>query len=54
MFGDFNDLLYESDKMGNHPHPQNLMEGFRAAIDDCELAEIDLEGEGGGVYVGAE
>lgn len=37
VFGDFNDLLNESNKIRNHPHPQNLLEGFRAAIDDFEL-----------------
>lgn len=35
-----------SDKQGNHPHPQYLCDGFRAAIDDCNLTELDLtEGE---------
>lgn len=42
IFGDFNDLLYKEDKAGKHPHPQSLMNGFRNAIEDCNLAEIDL------------
>ncbi|XP_074378321.1 uncharacterized protein LOC141719854 [Apium graveolens] len=44
IIGDFNDLLYSSDKWGNLPHPQSLMDGFRAAIDDCFLSELDLSG----------
>lgn len=43
-FGDFNDLLYASDKMGTNSHPQALMDGFCASIDDCNLTKIDLEG----------
>lgn len=42
IFGDFNDLLYASDKHGTNPHPQHLVEGFRMAIEDCGLTEIDL------------
>lgn len=44
VFGDFNDLLYADDKAGKHPHPQSLMNGFRDAIEDCNLSEVDLEG----------
>lgn len=44
IFGDFNDLLYISDKKGRHPHPQRLMDGFKSAIEDCQLTEIDLKG----------
>ena len=35
IWGDFNDLLYVSDKEGNIPHPPGLLEGFRGAIEDC-------------------
>lgn len=45
IMGDFNDLLYDSDKWGSNPHPRNLMEGFRLAIDDSSLAEVDLQGD---------
>lgn len=45
MFGEFNDLLYDSDKMGQNSHPQSLMDGFHASIEYCRLNEIDLEGE---------
>lgn len=44
VFVDFNDLLCEADKEGPYPHPQYLMDGFRKAIDDCGLAELDLVG----------
>ncbi|XP_074347003.1 uncharacterized protein LOC141685822 [Apium graveolens] len=42
IMGDFNDLLYESDKWGRLPHPRSLLEGFRKAIDDSLLAELHL------------
>ncbi|KAL8094028.1 hypothetical protein AgCh_035786 [Apium graveolens] len=43
-FGDFNDLLCAADKKGEHPHPQHLFDGFRTAIDDCNMVELDLMG----------
>lgn len=42
--GDFNDLLFQSDKSGVHNHPQHLLEGFGETIEDCGLIEIDLRG----------
>lgn len=44
VVGDFNDLLYSSDKKGRHPHPQYLLIGFNNAIEDCSLAEVELKG----------
>lgn len=44
IFGDFNDLLSNDDKKGKHLHPQNLLSGFKKAIDDCNLIEVDLSG----------
>lgn len=44
VFGDFNDLLYASDKKGEHPHPQALMDGFRKAVEESNLVELDLQG----------
>lgn len=44
IFGDFNDLLHNSDKFGSVPHPPSLMEGFRSIINDCLLSKIDLNG----------
>lgn len=46
IFGDFNDLLYSSDKRGKHPHPQNLMNGFRSTVEDSLLSEVKLKGGG--------
>lgn len=43
IFGDFNDLLYSTDKKGEHPHPTPLLSGFREAIEDCNLVELDLK-----------
>ncbi|XP_074345250.1 uncharacterized protein LOC141684263 [Apium graveolens] len=44
IFGDFNDMLYAEDKKGRHLHPQALLDGFRSAIEDCNLSEIPLTG----------
>ncbi|KAL8149291.1 hypothetical protein AgCh_006337 [Apium graveolens] len=44
IFGDFNDMMCSTDKTGPHPHPQPLLDGFKSAIDDCGLLEIDLKG----------
>lgn len=44
VLGDFNDLLCGKDKKGKHLHPQNLLDGFKAAIEDCGLNEVDLTG----------
>lgn len=35
-------MLHTSDKAGPHPHPRPLLEGFKAAIEDCGLLELDL------------
>ncbi|XP_074352672.1 uncharacterized protein LOC141691818 [Apium graveolens] len=40
IFGDFNDLFFQSDKEGIHDHPQYLMNDFRECITDCELMEM--------------
>lgn len=44
VFGDFNDILYASDKKGNIPHPQHLHTGFFNTIEDCNLLELELNG----------
>lgn len=46
IFGDFNDLLYSINKKGKHPHPKRLLSGFKNAIEDCSLAEVELQGCG--------
>lgn len=42
IIGDFNDMLHTSDKVEPHPHLRPLLEGFKAAIEDCGLLELDL------------
>nr|XP_017245467.1 PREDICTED: uncharacterized protein LOC108217129 [Daucus carota subsp. sativus] len=44
VMGDFNDLLYSTDKEGIHPHPEHLMRGFRHALDMSSLSEVELSG----------
>lgn len=44
ILGDFNDLMYPSDKKGAIPHPQNLLDGFYKTINECHLSELDLSG----------
>jgi hypothetical protein len=44
IIGDFNDLLAQADKRGTHPHPNWLCNGFRSAVCDCDLTDIQLEG----------
>lgn len=31
-----------TDKEGNVPHPPGLLKGFRRAVEDCQLTELDL------------
>ena len=42
---DFNDMLSLEDKKGRIPHPDWLINGFKEAIDDCNLHEIPLYGK---------
>lgn len=42
--GDYNDLLLEDDKKGGVLHPQWLFRGFREAIMDCHLSDVQLSG----------
>lgn len=44
IVGDFNDLLYASDKEGCSDHPQYLMNGFRATIDESNMVKLPLTG----------
>jgi hypothetical protein len=44
IVGDFNDLLAQEDKKWTHPHPNWLCNGFRNAVSDCDLTDIQLEG----------
>lgn len=42
IYGDFNDMLFVTDKSGSHSHPQSLLDGFKAAVEDSGLMELDL------------
>ncbi|XP_074356683.1 uncharacterized protein LOC141696441 [Apium graveolens] len=44
IYGDFNNMLFVTDKSGSHGHPQSLLDGFKAAIEDSSLVELDLTG----------
>ncbi|XP_074368309.1 uncharacterized protein LOC141708536 [Apium graveolens] len=44
VLGDFNDLMYASDKKGRRNHSQRMMDGFRKAVDDSSLIELNLQG----------
>lgn len=44
IMGNFNDLLYSSDKRGTHPYPDWLVRGFHDAIEESLLSEVDLQG----------
>ncbi|XP_058732856.1 uncharacterized protein LOC131604433 [Vicia villosa] len=44
VIGDFNDLLSQQDKRGNHEHPNWLCVGFRQVVNDCDLNDIPIEG----------
>ncbi|XP_073119607.1 uncharacterized protein [Henckelia pumila] len=42
--GDFNDLLCHSEKRGRIPHPINLINGFREAVNDSGLIDLGMKG----------
>jgi len=44
MIGDFNDILYAHEKKDMGGRPQWLMNGFRKAIHEVGLFDINLEG----------
>ncbi|XP_031127606.1 uncharacterized protein LOC116029699 [Ipomoea triloba] len=44
VLGDFNDLLYHSEKRGPNPHPESLMMGFGDALQDCRLMDLGMMG----------
>lgn len=37
-------MLFSTDKRGLHPHPHNLLNGFRNVVEDSALLELDLFG----------
>ncbi|KAK2641420.1 hypothetical protein Ddye_023183 [Dipteronia dyeriana] len=44
FYGDFNEILMDSEKSGGIQRPQNLMENFRSALNDCGLQDIGFVG----------
>lgn len=44
IVGDFNDMLKEEDRLGNHKHHQALLDGFKQTVEKCDLIEMDLTG----------
>lgn len=42
--GDYNDLQSVDDKRGHHDHPHALIQGYRVAIEECQLTGIPLLG----------
>lgn len=44
IIGDLNDLLLQSGKRGNTPHPNYLLNGFRQAVESCNLLDIGMQG----------
>ncbi|KAJ8755052.1 hypothetical protein K2173_016557 [Erythroxylum novogranatense] len=44
VIGDFNDILFPSEKQGHHTHPRVLMEGFRQTLMDCQLYDLGAKG----------
>ncbi|CAN0876959.1 hypothetical protein LINGRAHAP2_LOCUS11593 [Linum grandiflorum] len=44
IMGDFNDILHQDEQKGRHLRPQPLIDGFRAAVAECNLVDIQLDG----------
>nr|GLL37956.1 uncharacterized protein LOC109157277 [Ipomoea trifida] len=42
--GDYNDLLYQSEKRGNNLHPNLFLNGFFETISDCGLQDFPFSG----------
>ena len=45
LLGDFNEILYDSEKEGGNPRPQRFMQNFRDALDDCNLEDFPYIGD---------
>ncbi|XP_019178278.1 PREDICTED: uncharacterized protein LOC109173495 [Ipomoea nil] len=44
VIGDFNDLLFQHEKRGTNPHPDNFLRGFSEAVDECGLHQLPMRG----------
>ncbi|KAK2642073.1 hypothetical protein Ddye_023836 [Dipteronia dyeriana] len=40
-FGDFNEILFDTENSGGSPQPRWLMENFREALNYCDLDDLD-------------
>ncbi|XP_073272102.1 uncharacterized protein [Primulina huaijiensis] len=43
--GDFNEICFDSEKVGGNPRTTSQMQGFRDALDDCDLQDLHCRGE---------
>jgi len=44
VVGDFNDLLFQSEKREGNPHPASLLCGFGETVDACGLVQLPMRG----------
>jgi exonuclease III len=45
LMGDFNEILFQHEKVGGTPKPQAQMDRFREAIEFCELTDLGFMGD---------
>lgn len=45
LIGDLNEIQLLSEKEGGNPRPQQYMQAFQSAIDDCELRDMGFLGD---------
>ena len=45
VFGDFNEILFASEKQGGKLKPQACMDNFRSALEHCELEDLGFVGD---------
>ena len=45
VLGDFNEILYNTEKEGGVPRPQRYMQAFHDALSDCGLGDMGYEGD---------
>ncbi|KAA3490759.1 BEACH domain-containing lvsC [Gossypium australe] len=42
--GDFNEILYSSEKRGGQPREKRKMAAFREVLDECQLVDMGFQG----------
>lgn len=45
IIGDFNDLMKADEKKGGQSHPRALLNGFSETISECDLVDLEYEGD---------